>query len=471
MGPPASRRRPRRPDVVTFRVRVDLKGTRPPLWRRLELSSDLLLNEVHQAIQEAFGWTDSHLHQFASGPDPHSQETEFYLCPFQIDEGDIGIPEEQVRLDEVLADPGDKLYYDYDFGDGWHHVIRLEAVSARTALEPRARCTDGRRDGPAEDCGGVDAYELMAAAADADDPDHTEAVAELHRFFGGDIDPEDIQTTRFDISEINTALTAAFPAITSPAARPDEPASAGGLPGPLGELVSAIRDSARRTELLRLIGAARLDEPVAIDAGTAATMVRPYSWLLDRVGTAGIKLTGAGYLPPSQVEAAMAGLDLDEEWIGKGNREVQTVPVLHLRESATKMGLLRKHRGMLLATARGRSLRGDPVGLWWQLAGRMPFGPADRCETQAGLLLLTVIAAGVPGNPNPVIARLLGAIGWTSGDGARLTGSAAAMAAWDTSTVVRRLGGFSSGGHHPGPETPTLDGINFARAALQTWPS
>ncbi len=64
---PPSRRRPRRPDVVTYRVRVDLKGTKPPLWRRLELSSDLFLDEVHQGIQQAFGWTDSHLH--SSVPD------------------------------------------------------------------------------------------------------------------------------------------------------------------------------------------------------------------------------------------------------------------------------------------------------------------------------------------------------------------------------------------------------------------
>jgi hypothetical protein len=468
-----SRRRPRRPDVVTYRVRVDLKGTRPPLWRRLELSSDLQLNEVHQVIQEAFGWTDSHLHQFASGPSPHSQETEYYLCSFQVDEGDVGIPEEQVRLDEVLANPGDRLYYDYDFGDGWQHVIKLETVSVRTAPAPRAVCTDGRRDGPAEDCGGVYAYELMTAAADPGCPDHAEAVAELEHFYGGDIDPEAIETTRFDIGEINAALTA-FPGTTSPAARHDAAASAGGpgeLPGPLGELVSAVRDSARRRELMRLLGAARLDEPVLIGPGVAARMVRPYSWLLDRVGTEGIKLTGAGYLPPAQVEAAMVALGLDEEWIGKGNREVQTVPVLHLRESATKMGLLRKHRGMLLATSRGRSLRGDPAGLWWQLAERMPFGSADRCETQAGLLLLTAIAAGVPGDPNSVVARLLGAIGWTSGDGTRLTGSAAAIAAWDTSTVLRRMRGFSSDGHQPGPETPTPDGITFARAALQTWPS
>jgi hypothetical protein len=59
--PPSSRRRPRRPDVVTYRVRIDLRGTRPPLWRRLELTSNLFLDQVHEIIQVAFGWTDSHL--------------------------------------------------------------------------------------------------------------------------------------------------------------------------------------------------------------------------------------------------------------------------------------------------------------------------------------------------------------------------------------------------------------------------
>jgi hypothetical protein len=468
---PPSRRRPRRPDVVKYRVRVDLKGARPPLWRRLELSSDLLLDEVHQVIQEAFGWTDSHLHQFGSGHDLYSPETELYLCPYQVDEGETGIPEEQVRLDEVLADAGDKLYYSYDFGDDWQHVIKLEAVSARPDQAPRAVCTGGRRDGPAEDCGGVYAYELITAATDPANPDHSDAVAEFERVFGGEIDPGAIGTTCFDIGRINAALAAAFPATGSPGAGRGGAASGGNLPEPLGELVSAVRDSASRRELRGLLDAARLDEPVLVDAETAVRMVRPYSWLLDRVGAEGIKLTGAGYLPPAHVEAATAALGLGEEWIGKGNREVQTLPVLHLRESATKMGLLRKHHGMLLATSRGRELRGDPAGLWWHLAERMPLRSADRCETQAGLLLLAVIAAGISGDPDAVVARLLGAIGWISGDGTQLTGSSAARAAWDTRTVLRRLGGFSSSRHGFEPAKPTPDGIAFARAALRTWPS
>lgn len=74
-----------------------------------------------------------------------------------------------------------------------------------------------------------------------------------------------------------------------------------------------------------------------------------------------IKLTCAGYLPPPDVEAAVAELGLAAEWHGKFNRESQTLPVLDLRESAMRLGLLRKYKGTLLATSHGRKLRGDPV--------------------------------------------------------------------------------------------------------------
>ena len=95
---PPVRRRPRRADPVTLRVRVDLAGTKPPVWRRLELASDLFLDDVHEIIQAAFGWTDSHLHRFGCGPTYYSRETEYYLCPYSVDEGDEGVPEKQVRL-------------------------------------------------------------------------------------------------------------------------------------------------------------------------------------------------------------------------------------------------------------------------------------------------------------------------------------------------------------------------------------
>ena len=74
---PPVRRRPRRAEPVTLRVRADLTGTKPPVWRRLELASDMFLDEVHEILQTAFGWTDSHLHRFGCGPSFYSRETEY----------------------------------------------------------------------------------------------------------------------------------------------------------------------------------------------------------------------------------------------------------------------------------------------------------------------------------------------------------------------------------------------------------
>ena len=166
--------------TATYRLRIDLGGTEPPLWRQLEVASDLFLDELHWIIQVAFGWEDYHLHEFSTG---RGRSTVHDLCPLSTDDGAEGIPEEEVRLDQVLVRRGDKLFYEYDFGDGWAHLIKLEAVLPRSQSIPNARCLAGHRDGPAEECGGVSRYEEMCAAGDPDQ-----------------------ELSRFDIGEINETL-------------------------------------------------------------------------------------------------------------------------------------------------------------------------------------------------------------------------------------------------------------------------
>jgi pRiA4b ORF-3-like protein len=460
-----SRRRPRRPDVMTYRIRADLTGTRPPLWRRLELASDLPLDRVHDVMQAAFGWTDSHLHRFASGPALYGPGTEYYLCPYDAGEGEDGVPEEKVRLDEVLSDTGDALFYEYDFGDGWEHKMRLEAVLPRGESAPPAVCTAGRRPGPPEDCGGVGGYELIVAATDPRHPDHAEALAEYREIYGDDTRLADFAVTPFDLDEINDALR-----LLGLGADRDHAEPPAHLPEPLENLLASTTTTAARRQLRQLIGDA-LAEPPVIDAETAARMVRPYAWLLDRVGPGGITLTAAGYLPPAHVAAAMTELNLGSEWIGGGNRESQTIPVLHLRESAVRMGLLRKHRGRLLITSRGRTAAADPLALWWQIAERMPLRSADACEAQAGLTYLVLVAAQAPGDPNATVARFLDDTGWITGDGMPLSPSMASHAAWDTVSVLRRLGAITDSPDRRQASQPTAAGAAFARAALRTWPA
>ena len=465
---PPSRRGPRRRGAaVTYRIRVDLKDTRPPLWRRLELASDLFLDELHEVIQVAFGWTDSHLHGFASGPSFYAAAAERYLCPFDVAEDEDGIPEGDVRVDEVLATPGGKLSYLYDYGDHWQHVIALEAVLPRSAGAPRAACIACRRRGPAEDCGGAHAYELIEAAADPRHPGRADAAASFAGMFGSEADIAEMTGNAFDMDEINAALRSRGfgdpPPLAGQSAAPDP----SDLPAPLADLVKAVRPSSERRLLLQLIGAAGLDHSVLIDTATAARMVRPYSWLLDRVGDGGIKLTAAGYLPPVDVAAAVAELGLGQEWAG-GSREHQAVPVLVLRQTAQRMGLLRKRGGLLVLTRAGLAVRADPVALWWQLAERMPASSRDACEQQAGLLRLVLVAARAAGDHEAMIARMLSAVGWVVADGWPLTEHVAYRASWYTDAVLRRLGALPD--EPDGHGSATKDGVTFARAALRAWP-
>lgn len=460
---PPSPRRPRRSEPVTYRVRVDLSGTRPPLWRRLEVASDLFLDDVHDAIQAAFGWTDTHLHRFSAGSPRSGRDAEQYLCAFDVDEGDVGVPEQEVRLDELLVEVGDRLHYTYDYGDDWHHVLTLEAIEPRDADTPRAVCTAGRRPDPPEDCGGVHGYEQRVAAGDPAHPDHDAATAELADWYGEDVAGELIAPAPFDVDEVNAALAARG------LHRPTAPAE---LPPPLAKLVGAVRTVEASSQLRQLIADAALDEPVDIDADTAARMVHPYTWLLRRVGDDGIALTGAGYLPPAHVSAAFEELGFADEWIGKGNREDQTLPVLHLRESAQWAGLLRRYRGRLVRTARGRAALDDPVALWWHLAERTPPHASHRPELHADLALLLTVAAGIADGDvvDGTIAMILDGVGWTRSDGAPLSTVDIAHSTWDTRTVLRRLGAVTGQASVPPRADPTSDGRAFARAALRTWP-
>ena len=107
----------------------------------------------------------------------------------------------------------------------------------------------------------------------------------------------------------------------------------------------------------------------------------------------------------------------------------------------------------------------------WLLAGKTPPRCTDACQTQAGLIMLIATAAQVTGDLNAIVADLLGAIGWTSGEGTPLTSLMAGHAAWNTATVLRRVGAFTDERDCDRRERPTLDGVSFARAALTSWPT
>jgi hypothetical protein len=192
------------------------------------------------------------------------------------------------------------------------------------------------------------------------------------------------------------------------------------------DMVARFRDPFTQIDFLRVLVDGRVvgpevDDVSDVDEATAAKMVHPYAWLLDRVGSEGIKLTSAGYLPPSHVEAIAGELGLSEEWFGSFNRESQTLPVLEFRESAMHVGLLRRYQGRLLLTPRARGLRADPVALWRHLALSVPLAKAVPGVRDAGILLLAAVAGRASGltgdDPHDYVARMLWVAGWGRPDG------------------------------------------------------
>jgi hypothetical protein len=177
---------------MTHQLKVTLEGVEPPIWRRIVVPSDFTLFDLHRVIQVVMGWENSHLHDFTI-------KRQRYAVP---DSDDFGNPLDETNATLLnVARPRTKILYQYDFGDGWNHVIVVEKVLDGAETSPPA-CIDGARACPPEDSGGPWGYlEKLQALANPDDEDSEE----LRDWMGEDFDPE-----RFEIDTVNRELLRVF---------------------------------------------------------------------------------------------------------------------------------------------------------------------------------------------------------------------------------------------------------------------
>ena len=314
-------RHARRGEVVVYRVRAELDGAEPPIWRQLDLRSDTTLDLLHQVLQVAFDWTDSHLHRFSLGGGAFERHSQLFLCPYDVDnddgwdEDDEGIPAAATHLDETLTEPGDVLHYLYDYGDNWELTLRLEQVLHAESDCGAAVIVDGERAAPPEDCGHlVDAESLSEVLPDP---------------------------ARFEPNRLNQALAGPYFVLRE-----------AGVDTRLVDLVHQLTFTAHGDELTAAALSLAGPSPKTMDL---AASLRAFQWFLDRAKDGGIPLTGAGYLKPADVEQAAKVVPTMVDWLdfGKNNRETHCHPVLQFRECLQDVGLLRKNKGRLLLTKAG----------------------------------------------------------------------------------------------------------------------
>ena len=52
------------PHAVIYQLKIALRGISPLIWRRLLVSADTSIVDLHHILQLVLGWTNSHLHRF-----------------------------------------------------------------------------------------------------------------------------------------------------------------------------------------------------------------------------------------------------------------------------------------------------------------------------------------------------------------------------------------------------------------------
>ena len=178
----------------TYQIQIALRGSKPKIWRRILVPSDLLLSDFHKIIQTTMGWTNSHLHQFI-------KNRTFYTRIMADDNfgGDMdNVDYSKIKISDLLKKEKDIIIYEYDFGDGWEHDIILEKIENNGMNKNIPTCLIGKNNCPPEDCGGIWGYSEMLEILKH--PDHAE-YEEYVEWLGGEFDPK-----YFDKIEINERL-------------------------------------------------------------------------------------------------------------------------------------------------------------------------------------------------------------------------------------------------------------------------
>jgi len=175
-----------------YQLHIELRDLKPAIWRRVLVPQSVTLAKLHQVIQIAMGWTNSHLHEFTIGRIRYGMPSRESIEP------DLMINEKRATLQASLPPSTKSFSYSYDFGDGWEHTLRVEKTLPIDPAFHYPLCMAGANACPPEDIGGPPGYvDFVQAISDPARPEHEE----LREWCGGTFDP-----FAFHLDAINAQL-------------------------------------------------------------------------------------------------------------------------------------------------------------------------------------------------------------------------------------------------------------------------
>jgi hypothetical protein len=177
-----------------YQIQITLTNSNPIIWRRFLIQPYLSLSDFHMVIQIIMGWRNSHLHQFIKNETFYSERLKDDASWEDLNNVDY----KGLKISDLLVNENDKIDYEYDFGDSWHHDVILEKILLVSDKSQYLICLDGKLSCPPEDCGGIWGYADLLQVFN--NPKHKD-YADLLDWLDGEFDPD-----HFDKEAVNKIL-------------------------------------------------------------------------------------------------------------------------------------------------------------------------------------------------------------------------------------------------------------------------
>lgn len=140
-------------------VKVTLKRE-PQIWRRIAIRGDQTLDDLHQAIFNAFDRDDEHLYSFYLPPPGSRGHNRLRKAPEYThpsaaeEEGGLFGDEPAVynaaetTVDSLQLRAHRRLEYLFDFGDEWWHELEVETVAGEADKKRYPRIIEKHGESP-----------------------------------------------------------------------------------------------------------------------------------------------------------------------------------------------------------------------------------------------------------------------------------------------------------------------------------
>ena len=146
-----------------YHIRIKLNNAPVNIWRELVVPSNITLEMLAHVLIGAMGWEHKHMYQY------YAKDNVYYLNNRELKRSNdsfLGFmpkirykSSEKTSLEMVLQPKGERLKFEYDFGDSWIHDLWVKgARDYAPNEEPVIKLLKAHGECPPEDCGGVWGY-------------------------------------------------------------------------------------------------------------------------------------------------------------------------------------------------------------------------------------------------------------------------------------------------------------------------